>query len=324
VKLAISLTLVAALSSTASADKADTLFKKAKKLLGEKRYAEACKTFEEVVKLDKTAIGGLLNAGKCYEEWGRLARAYDWYEKAQVIAAEQKDDRADQIKQLVEELDTNVPRLTIKVSEGADLQVLASLTLDGKPYDQASLGSEVRVDPGPHVIEYTVEGTKKKKMAPVERGGSSEILLDLPKGKPIPDGPDDKDKEPVVVTPPTPGRNQRIAGIVIGSAGVVAVGVASALTLSARGKYKDALADHCMGSTSMCDPMGLDITHDARSRANKMTIVAIIGGAAVIGGVVLYLTAPTGDASGTKTETALRLTPVVTDDGAGVFLGGGF
>ena len=322
-KLAISLTLVAALSSTASADKADTLFKKAKKLLAEKRYAEACKTFEEVVKLDKTAIGGLLNAGKCYEEWGRLARAYDWYEKAQVIAAEQKDDRADKIKELVEELDTNVPRLTLKVSEGADLQVLASITLDGKPFDQASLATEIRVDPGPHVIEYTVDGKKKKKMAPVERGGSSEILLDLPKGKPIPDGPDDKDKDPVVTPdPPVPGRNQRIAGIVVGSAGVVAVGVASAFTLSARGKWKDAIDEHCMGSTSMCDPTGLDITADARSRANKMTIVAIIGGAAIIGGVVLYLTAPSGDRA--KTETALRLTPVVTDDGAAVFLGGGF
>ncbi|MBA3458358.1 MAG: tetratricopeptide repeat protein [Deltaproteobacteria bacterium] len=317
-KLAISLTLVAALSSTVSADKADTLFKKAKKLLSEKRYAEACKTFEEVVKLDKTALGGLLNAGKCYEEWGRLARAYDWYEKAQVIAAEQKDDRADKIKALVEELDTNVPRLTLKITDGADLQVLASITLDGKPFDQGLLGSEIRVDPGPHVIEYIVDGKKKKKMVPVERGGSSEILLDLPKGKPIPDGPEDKDKDPVVPEAPTPpGRNQRIAGIVVGSAGVVAVGVASALTLSARGKWKDAIDEHCMGSTSMCDPTGLDITADARSRANKMTIVAIVGGAAIIGGVVLYLTAP-------SSETAVRITPVVTDDGAAVFLGGGF
>jgi hypothetical protein len=317
-KLVIPLAVVAALSGIAAADKADTLFKKAKKLLAEKRYAEACKTFEEVVKLDKKAIGGLLNAGKCYEEWGRLARAYDWYEKAQVIAAEQKDDRADQIKELVEELDTNVPRLTINVSDGADLQVLASITLDGRPFDQASIGSEIRVDPGPHVIEYTVEKKKKKKMAPVERGGSSEILLELPKGKPIPDVVEDT--EPVAPPEPTtPGRNQRIAGIVIGSAGVVAVGVASAVTLSARGKWKDALDEHCMGSTSMCDPTGLDITADARSRANKMTIVAVIGGAAIIGGIVLYLTAPSG-----SSETAVRVTPVVTDDGAAVFLGGGF
>lgn len=314
-KLVVSLTLVAALSSSASADKADSLFKKAKKLLAEKRYADACKTFEEVVKLDKTAIGGLLNAGKCYEEWGRLARAYDWYEKAQVIAAEQKDDRAEKIKALVEELDTNVPRLTLKITEGADLQVLASITLDGKPFDQALLGSEIRVDPGPHVIEYVVDGKKKKKMAPVERGGSSEILLDLPKGKPIPDGPEDK--EPVVPDAPAPaGRNQRIAGIVVGSAGVVAVGVASALTLSARGNWKDAIDEHCMGSTTMCDATGLDITGDARSRANKMTIVAVIGGAAIIGGVVLYLTAPSG--------SGVRITPVVTEDGASVFLGGGF
>lgn len=311
-RLVLACLLVA--GGTAHADKADTLFKKAKRLLADKRYAEACKTFEDVVKLDAKAIGALLNAGKCYEEWGQLARAYTWYEKALTTAAEAKDDREPKIKELLEELDVNVPRLTIKIPEGADLAIVATLTLDGRPVDQATLGQENRVDPGPHVIEFTVDGKKKKKMAPVERGGSSEITVDIPKAKPRSDDPDET---PVPVVPSgDPGRGRKIAGIVIGSAGVVAIGIAGGLTLQARGKYLDAIDQHCGGSSSMCTQEGLDITHDARSRANVMTVVTLVGVAAVAGGVILYLTAP-------KSET-LYVAPAVTDDGAAAVLGGTF
>ena len=52
--------LVAALASPASADKADKLFQKAKKLHGDKKFAEACPTYEEVDKTDP-AIGSKLN-----------------------------------------------------------------------------------------------------------------------------------------------------------------------------------------------------------------------------------------------------------------------
>ncbi|CAN5859034.1 hypothetical protein BH11MYX3_BH11MYX3_27580 [soil metagenome] len=322
----VALGIVVVLAGTASADKADALFKKAKKLLAEKKYADACATFEQVDKLDP-AIGAKLSVGKCYEEWGRLAIAYRWYLDAEAMATAAKDDRAAQIHAVAEELDTNVPRVTLKVQEGADPAVVATLTVDGKPVDPATLGIEQRVDPGPHAIEFVVDGQKKKKTVPVERGGSSEITLDIPKGK----GKGwkgnsgvktDPDPTPIVEKPPVPGRTQRIAGVVVGVSGVVAIGIAGGITLSARGSYKDALADHCMGSSSMCDPAGLTTTHDARHTANIATVVTLIGGAAVIGGVVLYLTAPKGKPHGD--EHALYVSPVVGEGGASVVLGGGF
>ena len=58
--------------------KADTLFKKGKKLLAEKRYAEACTAFEDSDRLDP-GIGAKLNVAKCYQEWGRLATAWRWF-----------------------------------------------------------------------------------------------------------------------------------------------------------------------------------------------------------------------------------------------------
>lgn len=326
--------LVLALAGTAHADKADALFKKAKKQLAEKRYPEACATFEQVDQIDP-GIGAKLNVGKCYEEWGKLALAYRWYADAEAMAASTKDGRAAQIHALAEELDANVPRLTLSIPDGADPDVVETIRLDGKPVADRTFGVEQRVDPGAHVIEMTIDGATKKKVVPVERGGSSEITLDVPKGKgkgkkgngwkgkkPPSDGAGKPDPEtPEVESPPVPGRAQRIAGIVIGASGVVAIGVAGGLTLSARGKYKDAIDDHCMGSSSTCDATGLDITHDARHRANIATVVTIVGGAAVIGGVVLYLTAPK---SAHAEEHALRITPIVGADGAAVILGGSF
>lgn len=313
------------LGGTAQADKADTLFRKAKKLLADKRYPEACSTFEQVDTIDP-GIGAKLNVGKCYEEWGKLALAFRWYTDAETMALSAKDQRAAKIHALAEELDANVPRLTIKLPDGADPDVVATITLDGKPVSEATFGIEQRVDPGAHVIEFTALGKAKKKVVPVERGGSSEIGLDIPKGKGTKgSGWAGKGRKPdpgqPVETPPFPGRNQRIAGIVVGASGVVAVGIAGGITLSARSKYRDALSAHCMGSTSMCDASGLSTTHDARHTANLATVVTIIGGAAVIGGVVLYLTAPKRVHG---VEHALRITPVVDVESAQVILGGSF
>ena len=328
----VALAAYAAPAAADKAEKADALFKKGKKQLADHRYNEACATFEQVDKLDP-GIGAKLNVAKCYEEWGRLAIAYHWYVDAQAMAVATKDDRAPKIKALAAELDGNVPRVTLKIPPGADPVVLATLTFDGKPVPDSWLDTEQRVDPGAHVVEFVVGGVKKKKMAPVERGGSSEISLDMPKGdgrvgrntrKPK-SGPKTSPTEPTGdeldagELAARPGHGRRVAGVVVASTGVAALGVATYLTLSARSSYKGALADHCMGSTSMCDAPGLTLTHDARHRANVATLVSIAGGAAVIGGVVLYLTAPHGKRAD---EHALYLTPVVGADGGAVVFGG--
>ncbi len=327
IAIATALALVAVLGSTASADKADKLFQKAKKLHSEKKYAEACPTYEEVDKTDP-AIGSKLNVAKCYEDWGRLATAYNWYVQADKMATDAKDERAPKIKEVIEELDVNVPRMTIKIPDGADPDIVDTLTLDGQPIPEAWHNTLQRIDPGPHVIEFVVDGQKKKKMAPVERGGESELTLDIPKGvgkKPRP--PKKKDGEvtpPPVVSTPDPGKTRRYLGIGIGSAGVVAVGVASIITLSARSKYKDALADHCMGSTSGCDATGFKLTHDARSRANVATVVTLIGVAAIAGGAVLYFTAPNAPAPNTEKPVALYVSPTIDTTGGGFVVGGSF
>lgn len=320
-KLAFVSLFVATTAFAGNKDKADALFKQGKKLSAEKKYAEACPAFEQSMKLDP-AIGTQLNIAKCYEDWGRLGRALVAYRAAEKMAHDAKDDREPKIKALIDDLDANVPRLTIKLPKNATSDGVV-VKLDNNVI--TTFGESMIVDPGPHTIDYTVDGVKKQKTVPVERGGDSEVTLDIPKDRVVKKQPD-KVVEMPVGSPepgPAPGHNQRLGGLVLGGAGVIAIGVSSLMTLSARGQYNDALAMYCNNAKDMCDPMGLELTHDARSTANTATVIFIGGVAAVAGGVALYLLAPK-TASTTETREARYVVPAVTPDSAGVVYGGRF
>lgn len=298
------------LSTLAVAEtKVDSLFKKGKQQLADKKYADACTTFEEVDKLEP-GIGAKLNVARCYEEWEKLAVAYRWYDDAQKMAVDTKDKRAAKIKELIDALDSDVPRLTIKLPAKID-PVAAAVKLDGKPFME--LGSELRVDPGQHVIDYLSGTTAKKKTVNMERGASTEVELVFDAGatmvgqKPPP-------------PPKEPTNTRKVLGIASTSVGVVALGVAGVLTLTARSKYNTALDDHCMGATNLCDDEGLSATKNAKKRANHATIVSIVGGVAIAAGVVLYVTAP----KKSNTEKRAYLAPSVSSDSAAVIFGGRF
>jgi hypothetical protein len=347
-KLSLVIVSILALSTSAHADKkdkADALFKEGKKLMGEKRYADACEAFEKSYKLDP-GIGAQLNIAKCYEEWGKIGRAFVAYQAAEKMAKDASDSREAKIHELVVALEPNVPHLTIKLPKDApsDLKV----TLDNRAVD--TFGEPFPVDPGPKTIEWSVKGgTKRSKVVPVERGADSEVTLELPTvtadttggtktggdktggdktggdktgGDKTGDDKTGDDKVEQPEPPAPPGRGMRIGGIVMGGVGLAAIGVSSYMTLSARSKYKDALDMHCGGVKDNCSPTGLEITGDARSTANKATVVFIIGAALVGGGAALYFLAPRGNATPTEEQSAFYLTPSVSPDGIGVVFGG--
>jgi len=309
--------LLCGLGTAAYADRADELFKKGKKLLGEKKYPEACMAFEESDRLDP-GIGAKLNVAKCYEEWGKLATAWRWFTQAEQMARAAKDDRAAKIHELAVALDANVPRLTVIVPKGMPTDGTV-VKLDGTPLDVATLGGELRVDPGPHQIDAVIGGEKQTKVIPVERGAASEITLELPSKRPSSSEPRVQSAAPTA--PSDPGRTRRLIGLGVSGAGVLTMGIAGIVTLSAHGDYKDALAAHCNGSRDMCDAEGLASTRNARHTANIATVFTLGGLAAVGGGLAIYFTTPK---SPRGNEHALYLAPSVGGAGNGVVLGGAF
>lgn len=309
--------VIGGLGGTAHADRADQLFKKGKKLLAEKRYPEACTAFEDSDRLDP-GIGAKLNVARCYQEWGKLATAWRWFSDAEQMADDAKDDRARKIHALAEDLDASVPRLTVKAPRDARTSGV-EIRLDGFAFDVSALGIEQRVDPGPHQIDYIIDGARQTKTIPVERGGSSEVMLDLPRKArvamtPVP--------EPSADAAGDPGRTRRLVGLGLAGVGAAAVVVAGAVTFQARGDYTTALTRYCRGAKDMCDADGLTATHDARHRANIATVLTLGGVAAVAGGLLVYFT--TSGAASRGTEHALYLAPSLGGGGSGVVLGGAF
>ncbi len=309
--------------SGAHADRADQLFKRGKKLLAEKKYAEACAAFEDSDRLDP-GIGAKLNIARCYQEWGRLATAWRWYSDAEQMAIASKDDRAKKIRALIDELDPGVPRLNVIVPPGVAAARVV-VTLDNVELAASELGAPRRVDPGPHQVDAVIDGAKQTRVVPLERGGSAEVVLDSPAGvAPV--------QVPGVLAPVDPGRMRRWIGLGTAGTGGLAVVISGIVALRERSDYRHAITEHCLGRTDMCDTIGLDRTHTARHRANIATVVSLAGLAAVAGGLYLYFTTPPSehaDAAAAPSPSAparraLFVAPALGGDGAGLVLGGAF
>ena len=319
--IAIALVATATVAS-AQGSKADVLFKKGKKLLDQKKYAEACSAFEASQRAEPT-IGTQLNIARCYEEWGKLATAYDTFVEALKQAEADGDDRLARIQERVDAIEPTVPTVVIRPdSRPVDLEV----RLDGKALASGELNVPHRLDPGDHVVEYRVgDGDRKRikvtlaendhvtvpleKLAALQVGGPVEEVLEPDEDPPPEEEPD-----------PNRGRTRRILGLSLGAVGLIGIGISTWVVLDARADYRAALAAHC-NPDKMCDDIGLDETRAARRRANIGTVLFSTGLAAVAGGVILYLTAPTA----TRRERAgLQLTPVVTSDATAVVLSGAF
>jgi tetratricopeptide (TPR) repeat protein len=300
-------------AATAHADQAEQLFQKGKKLLAEKKYHDACNAFEQSDRLDP-GIGAKVNVARCYQAWGRLATAWRWYRDAEQMAITTKDDRVEKIRTLIAELDPTVPRLTVSLPADAVSEGLV-VKLDDIELAPSALGSEQRVNPGPHRIETIVNGATQVKTVALERGGSAEITLDVPvrtRPRVTPAAPGVADDDP--------GRQRRRIGLGTAGGGIALLGIAGIVTLRARGDYHHALDAHCSGDKDMCDEIGQAATRSARRRANISTGLTIGGLAAVAAGVYLYVTVrdpaePTGH--------ALYVAPVI-GEGTGIALGGAF
>jgi hypothetical protein len=85
------------------------------------------------------------------------------------------------------------------------------------------------------------------------------------------------------------GKTQRAVGLIVGGAGIVSLGVAGAFGLRSINKHNDA-DPHCTGN--LCDQEGVDLRNDARTAGNVATVTTIVGGAALVTGLTLFLTAP--------------------------------
>lgn len=327
--LAIALTfggLSAARGQTSASDKAaaEALFDQGIELLKAGSYADACDRLESSQRIDP-GVGTLLYLGECYEKLGRTASAWATFREAASAAdVAGQADRAQIGTERARKLEPRLLRLTLEpdpeLGEVDGVEVL----MDGRAVSPALWGTPVPVDPGERELEVRAPGYEPFRTTVTCEGEGSSESVRLPMLTPSPGSAGEPQESPSSGTAqaqvtledtPSDGSAQRTGGLVLAGLGVVGIGVGSYFGLRALSK-ENAAEDSCSGNRCSA-PEGVDRTNEALSAARISNVAFIAGGAALAGGVVLYLTAP-------KRQDVARVEVIPTLGGAQLQLGGNF
>ncbi len=288
-------------ASGAEKTAAEALFGEGKRLMEQGKFGEACPKFADSQRLDP-GVGTLLNLARCYQKNGQTATAWSTYKEAAGAARSAgQTDRENIARRESAALELTLPKLTVTVSpETASLPNL-EVRLDGAVLPKGLWGVPAPVDPGAHSIEARAAGKKPfaQRVQIAQRASSTVTIPVLGTGSSS--DPSTESTGPAV-TPATSASgdshgssSQRTIGLVVGSAGIVAMVAGGALALSAKSAYDGVSPQSC--DVAGCDDAGFQTRNDARDKAGVATIIFGVGAAALVGGGVLFLTAPSSAGS---------------------------
>ncbi|MCB9577825.1 MAG: tetratricopeptide repeat protein [Polyangiaceae bacterium] len=328
-------------AQTSAADKAaaEALFDQAQALMKKKDFAEACTKFEQSQRIDP-AIGTLLYLADCYERVGKLASAWATFREGASEAREAGQmDRARAGEKRAALLEPRLSKLTVVVAKDNDGIDGLTITRGKEDVLKGLWGVAVPVDAGQYTVRASAPGYKPFETTVTVAANAATESVDIPKLEADPSQaappeepppPAEPPPAPIPVTPPPatpgpdqgtrdedPGASQRTIGLVVGGVGLVGIGVGTFFGLDAISKNDDAKS-HCPRGTVCDDQEGVSLTDDAKKAATVSNIAFAVGGAALVGGVVLFLTAPS------KSDTAIRVAPAVGPRQASVLVGGRF
>jgi serine/threonine-protein kinase len=305
---------------------AEALFEQGRSLMTDGKFADACPKFADSQRLDPSP-GTLLNLANCYEKLGRTATAWATYREA--ASAANAQGRADYVASAQRHADTLAPRLaklTTTVSQPADgLQVRR----DGVEVAHAEWGVPIPIDAGSHTIEASAPGHKPWSQAVDVPQDGAQVSVAVPplEAAPMPATPPPGPATAGQPLPPAPapaadtstGSGQRIAGIVVGGVGIVGLGLSGLFAALAKGKYNDSLGN-CPTSANVCTQTGVNQRNDALTDGNVATVAFGVGAAALVGGAVLWFTAPSANPS--TPSGRLGVSPLVGAGTGGALLQG--
>jgi tetratricopeptide (TPR) repeat protein len=276
-------------NADAEAARAERLFYEARALMEQYKYVQACPKLEESLRLDP-GIGTLFNLADCNEHIGRLPAAWAGFldVAAQAKAAKQPE-RAKIARARAEAGESRLPK------KNHPARAIATPLTPTTPTPAT-----------PATAAPTMATT-----APTAAPAASE-----PPATPT-------TTTAAAFPPPIveePGAAQRTAGWIITGVGVVGVGIGAGFGLSSLNRRDEARA-HCAGDR--CDATGIGLRDDAIRRGNIATISIVGGGAALLGGLALLLTAPSiTDAR--ERAGRIRALPSLAQNSGGIMLQGAF
>ncbi len=313
--------------SAADEEQAKELVTSGRKLRGDGDHKTARDRFRAAWKLVKSPIIGL-DLAREHEILGELVEAFGVCDEISRIpprdteSAGSKAARADAAK-LSDQVGARIPKLTVELSTYPASSV-PRVFLDGAELPLESLVAPRTVNPGEHVLAVRVTGadeaTTKVTLAEKEK---KTVKLTVPEAKPVAAKEPDpapvaapappkvpSEPPPTTTSPKTPvandapatsdsGSSRPLIGLIVGGAGLVTMGVGGIVALSAKSSWSAAKCD----ANDICDSQAdVDMRHDAIGSAKTATIIVGVGAALVVGGAVLWLTAPSKDAPKSATR----------------------
>ena len=288
----------------------------------------ACR--ELAASLSKYVDSGTQGAlAECYTKLGKVASAWNlWKVLADTAPPELRADAATNAAQL----EPRLPRYVIKLAAGAPADL--AVTINGAKVADPTLAVPLPVDPGP----FTATATAKQFKPWTQSFQASEgkvVTVEVPALVALPPPPPEPTPTPMLITGAVPvagpparlvegdsaARHSRhVLGGTTMLVGVAALGVGGYFGLTARSKWNDA-KDICMGPVDSCPPQFVAPSQDkidaARSAALISTVTSAAGGAAVVVGAILWLTAPAA-------EHRVVVSPTIGLHSSGLALSGSF
>ena len=290
-----------------------SLFEEAQKLAAAGNHAAACPKFVEVRRTLPTA-GLHLNLGDCYEHLGKLASAWGAFTEAEIIARNGRDpDREAEAVKRARAILGKLSRLTISVGAGERMAGLV-IKRDGVSIGEGQWGSAVPVDAADHLVELSAPGHRSWSTHVAVGANAASVSVAVPRL-----APEEAQAAPSAL-PSSWWTGQRIAGVAIGGVGVVGLAVGAVMGAQAMGKNSESKEACQPADPDACTSAGAALRKDAFTLAHLSTASFAVGGAALVGGVVLLATAKTPSPAAVK--SGLRAAPLVGPGLAGVMVSG--
>jgi hypothetical protein len=215
---------------------AEALFRDARRLITEGKFAEACPKLAESERLDP-ASGTVLNLAECQEKLGSLATAWENWHKA-LDQLPVGDERIPLAEQHAAALEPRLPHLQLYLAPNAPPDTY--VRRDGVELHDASFNIPLPVDPGDHVLTFLAEGhspvTQKVTLAEAQS-----LSVEVAPGPLL----------PVSLAPARPSHTLWVAGWITASVGVasfIGAAVTGGVILEDKSTANAMCVQVCMGT----------------------------------------------------------------------------
>jgi hypothetical protein len=263
---------------------AQAAFEEGMRLMKAGHYEQACERIAKSLELDP-GMAAQYRLAECYDKLGRIASAWRNYnEVAKAARAAGMQQRAQVAQRRAQQLQTRLSTITIDVPAGVAAVPGLQVTRDGTSVPRQLWGTPVPVDPGAVQVAATAPGREPWSDQVVIDTDGAAARVEIPPFGESPGGGASSQPDDGV-------SSQTVAGIVLAATGALAMGAGVIIGVAAKPRY-DESNDHCQDD--LCDQEGIDIRDSVRTQGNVATAVFVIGAATLVGGAVLWLTAPSG------------------------------